>query len=242
MNTIEQKRSTYDKWFKICLVALAALIISPIIFMVVKGMVGLIIAGAVGLVAVNIAPIVSMKLANWKVKGIVAEAKENPIETMYNLLAAKKQAFQVFKSNVQDAQVGLKTFEQKCTEFAKQYPARAQEFIVQVDNMNKLVTRKREALLQAQDAIKHGELKLSEMSAYWEMSQIAQAANKSANMDTGDAYEKLKLDTSCDAVFDSVNRAFSEMEIAADLVVGQIENNPSPTLNNIVEVKSKVLV
>lgn len=242
MNTIEQKRATYDKYFKFAMVALAVLIISPIIFMIVKGIVGLIIAGLVGLIAVNAAPVISMKLANWKVKGIVSEAKENPIETMQNLLVAKKNAFMTFKRDVENATAGYKTFERKIEEFSKQYPQRAKEFMVQLEAMEKLVTQKQQALLQAQAAIKEGDNKLTEMKAFWDMSQIAQEANKSAGMNTGDIFEALKLETSCSAVFDSMNRAFAEMEVASQLSTPQLENNPAPTLNNIIQVGSKVMV
>lgn len=241
MNNIEQKRATYDKWFKIALVALGALIISPIIFLVVKGIVGLVIAGVIGLVVVNFAPVFSMKLANWKVKGVVAEAKENPIETMVNLLQEKKTAYNAFKLSVENAVTAAKTFETKCKEFTQKYPARAHEFIVQVNAMKELVEKKKQALKQAQAMLIDGDNKLEEMRAYWSMSQAAQEANKAAGMSTGDAFEKLKSDTACDAVFESMNRAFAELEVAAALNTPAIENNASPSLN-IVDVNAKVLV
>jgi hypothetical protein len=34
-------------------------------------------------------------------------------------------------------------------------------------------------------------------------------------MNTGDLYEKLKLDTAVDAVFDSMNKAFAQLEVAS---------------------------
>lgn len=244
MNTIDQKRATYDKWFKICLVALAALIVSPIIFMVVKGIVGLVIAAALGLIVVNFAPVVSMKLANWKVKGIVSEAKENPIETLTNLLIAKRQAFNSFQVAVTEQVSALKNFERKSNEFAKLYPARAKEFQMQVAAMTTMVDKQQNALSEAKVAIAHGDQKLVEMRAYWEMSQIAQAANKTANMSTGDQYSQLKADTAFDSVFDSVNMAFAQMEVAARLETPALANNASPTLDslNIFSVDSKVRV
>jgi len=218
MNTIEQKRNTYDKWFKIGLIALAALIISPIIFMVVQGMIGAIIAGTIGLVAVNVAPIVSMKLANWKVKGIVSEAKENPIETLQNLLIAKKAAFNQFTEDVTKAVSARNLFAEKCKKFALQYPARANEFNLQLANMTKMIEQKKDALQHAKEAIAMGESKLEECQAYYSISLAAMEANKSAKMDTGDIYEKLKLDTAMDSVFTSMSTAFAQMEVASALV------------------------
>ncbi len=229
---IEQTRAKYDKYIKIGLIVVGALVVSPIIFLVVKGMIGLIIATGVGLVAVNVAPIFSMKLANWKVKGIVAEAKANPIETMINLLAEKKEAFKAFKESVETAVTAFKTFKRQTDDFALKYPARAPEFNKQVADMGVLVTRKVEALKDAQRMIAVGEEKLVEMRAYWEMSQAAISANKAAGMDTGDMYEALKSSTAVDAVWENMNQAFAELEIAAALSTPAISDAPSPTLKH----------
>lgn len=78
-NIKRQKLATYAKWG---LALLAAAIISPIIFFAVKGLIGLALAGLIGLTIVNFAPVVAMKFANWKVKAITHEAKQNPIEKM----------------------------------------------------------------------------------------------------------------------------------------------------------------
>ena len=67
--------------------------------------------------------------------------------------------------------------------------------------------------------LEEGHNKLDEMKAYWDMSQAAQDANKAAGMDTGDQFERLKADTAVDAVFESMNRAFAELEVAAALDV-----------------------
>lgn len=241
MNNIEQKRATYDKWIKIGLIGLGALLISPIIFMVVKGAIGLAIAGLVGLLIVNLAPVVSMKLANWKIKGIVSEAKENPIETMVNLLIAKKAAFKTLKEMVENAVTGAKTFETKCAQFSKQYPSRAEEFNQQLVSVKQAAERKKEALRSAQTMLSEGENKLEEMKAYFDMAEALNAANKATGMDTGDIYERLKADTACDAVFESMNRAFANLEVESSLSAPALENNPSMSVN-MVTTKSKVVV
>lgn len=244
MNDIETKRVKYDKIFKVALIALGALIVSPIIFMVVQGMIGMIIATGVGLIAVNVAPWASMKLANWKVKAIVAEAKENPIETMINLLAEKKEAFKRFKESVESAVTAFKTFKRQTDDFAVKYPARAAEFNKQVADMDVLVTRKKEALKEAQRMLQVGDEKLVEMSAYWDMSKAAQAANKAAGMDTGDMFEKLKADTAVNSVFESMSQSFAELEVAVALDEPmRLSNEPSPVFSGTtIETKTKVVV
>ena len=214
---INTQRDKVKKWSTVALIGVVGLLVSPVIFLAIQGLIGLIIAGVVGLAVVTFTPWMTMKFANWKVKAIVAEARENPIETMVNLLAAKREAFQLFQANVTTAATAEKNFKTKCDQFSKQYPARAQEFQVQLSAMHDLVERKKAALRQADKSLEDGENKLAEMRAYWEMSQAAQAANKAAGMDTGDQFERLKADTAVDAVFDSMNRAFAELEVAASL-------------------------
>lgn len=234
---IENVRKNWDTWVKVGLIALVALVVSPIIFMVIQGIVGLAVASVLGLVVVNLAPVVSMKVANWKVKGIVAEAKENPIETMVNLLSAKKKAYSEFRVSVENAVTAREDFAIKCRNFSKQYPERAEEFTKQLDNMTKLVEQKKRALSEAKEMLEAGDLKLKEMRAYWDMSMAAQAANKATGMDTGDMYDQLKADTAVDAVFESMNRAFAQLEVAS--MLESLPNEQSVFSNQITQVTVK---
>lgn len=236
---IADRKARIEKWAKIGLISAIGLLVSPIIFLTIKGLIGLAIAAVIGLTMVTFAPWVSMKFANWKVKAIVHEAGENPIETLTNLLIAKRQAFLTFQQNVVAAVTARDNFRDKVTAFSKKYPARAVEFQKKLENMTKLVELKKRALADAEQALEDGEHKLDEMKAYWEMSQAAQEAHAAAGMDTGDLYEKLKADTAVDAVYSSMNKAFAQLEVAASLE----ENNPAPALEmqeaDILEVPFK---
>lgn len=212
-----------QKWAQIGLVGLAALVVSPVIFMVIKGLVGLAVAASVGATIVTLTPWISMKLANFRVSTIRAEARANPIETMTNLLMEKQRAYGVFKTQVETAITAYREFEERCRTFARKYPARAEEFNRQLSAMSSLVEQKKSALVEAQSSLKEGENKLVEMKAYWEMSQAAQAAHRAAGMNTDDLYEKLKADTAVDGVFESVNRAFAQLEVTAALNEGNTE-------------------
>lgn len=220
---IAQRKARIEKYAKIGLIAFAGLLVSPIIFLTIKGLIGLIIAALLGLAVVSFTPWISLKFANWKVKAIVHESSQNPIETLVNLLVAKREAFENFKQNVESAVTARDDFRSKVETFTKRYPARAPEFKQKLQQMTDLVEKKKIALRDADKALEEGELKLEEMRAYWEMSLAAQKAHQAAGMDTGDLYEKLKADTAVDAVFTSMNRAFAELEVAASL-----EESPQP--------------
>ena len=243
MNLTERKEKI-RKWATVGLIGVTGLVVSPVIFLAIQGLVGLVIAAIAGLTIVTFAPWVTMKFANWRVKAITAEAGENPIETMVNLLAAKREAFDRFRTEVETAVVAKKEFTVKCSQFAKQYPHRAEEFTKQLAAMSDLVERKIRALQDAKDTLAEGENKLTEMRAYWDMSQAAQAANKAAGMDTGDIFEKLKADTAVDAVFESMNKAFAQLEVAAALDNNseKLEYSPATPLIVDIEAKKKVVV
>lgn len=229
-----EKIAKYAKWG---IGLLGAVIISPIVFLAVKGLIGLGIALVVGAVIINAAPVVAMKLANLKIKGIVHEAQVNPIETLTNLLIEKRRAYATFKENVVAAATAAKDFGVKVQQFSQRWPNRADEFKQQLAAMNELVRRKQLALADAKNSLEEADAKLDEMKAYWEMSQSAQAANKAAGMDTGDIYEAMKAKVSMDAVTSSMNKAFAELEVAAALDSPQLlEHQPANVINADVKV------
>lgn len=230
---LDIKKTNMKKWLTIGGIGLVGLIVSPIIFLTIQGLIGLAIAGIVGFTIVSFTPVIAAMISNAKyrildaekvnhIKKVETAAHENPIETLTALLMAKKVAFEQFKLSVTQAATARDNFKGKVQKFSQDYPARAPEFQAQLVRMSDLVERKKTALLDAQRSLKDGDSKLEEMKAYWEMSKDAIAANRAAGMDTGDVFEKFKADTACDSVFESMNKAFSELEIASAL-----NDNPS---------------
>lgn len=241
MNT-EEKQEKLKSWIKWACVLAVGFVVSPFIFLSIKGLLGLAVAGMVGFTIIQFVPVFAQIVANAKyrvmdaekvshIKKVVGAASENPIETLHNLLIAKKKAFSDFKLSVENAVSARDTFKSKVTKFKQKYPERAQEFENQLVRVTDLVERKKEALKEAQQSLSDGDMKLEEMKAYYEMSKDAIEANRAAGMDTGDAFEKLKMDTACDTVFEHMNTAFAQLEIAATLDV-ETETNSSKNVKN----------
>jgi len=236
---IVAKRDKFSGWIKIVALGVVGLLVAPFIMLAIGGLFGLAIAAAVAFTLVQLAPWFALKVANWKyrlidaekvehIQKVTAAAEQNPIETLTALLIAKKQAFLVFKASVTQAITARSNFSTKVDNFKKKYPARAQEFETQLARMTDLVERKKRALNEAQTSLEDGDNKLEEMKAYYEMSKDAIEANRAAGMDTGDAFEKLKADTACDAVFESMNMAFAQLEVAAALDVDPDDKSAQP--------------
>lgn len=235
LDELTARKDKLRKWLSIGGLAAIGLIVSPIIYLTIQGIVGLAIAGGVGFTLVSFAPWFALIITNARYRALESEkishiqkvqasAAANPIETMRNLLRQKDVAFREFKLSVENAVTARDTFKAKCDKFAKKYPARALEFQKQHENMARMVDLKKTALLDARKSLDDGALKLEEMEAYWEMSKDAQELNKAAGMDTGDLFEKLKADTAVDAVFESMARAFAQLEVAASLDVNSSDN------------------
>jgi flagellar biosynthesis chaperone FliJ len=242
MNQEEVKKETFKKWVSVVGFLAIGLFVSPFIFLSIKGLVGLAIAAMVGFTTIQFIPVFAAMVANAKyraldaekvrhIKGVTGAASENPIETLQTLLIAKKKAFSDFKLSVENAVSARDTFKTKVTKFKQKYPERAQEFEQQLVRVTDLVERKKTALRDAQQSLNEGDMKLEEMKAYYEMSKDAIEANRAAGMDTGDAFEKLKMDTACDSVFETMNTAFAQLEIAATLDV-ESETNGSKNVKN----------
>lgn len=252
---LDAKKAKLKKWLTVGGIAAVGLIVSPIIFLSIQGLIGLAIAGAVGFTVVSFAPVFATVVTNAKYRALDAEkvrhiekiasaANANPIETLHALLIAKKAAFLEFKASVEQAVTARANFKTKVAKFKEKYPARATEFETQLARMTDLVERKKIALKDAQQTLADGDMKLEEMQAYYEMSKDAIEANRAAGMDTGDAFEKLKADTACDAVFESMNLAFAQLEVAAALDVNPDDTTAKPTVQlahsdaNVLDINS----
>jgi molybdopterin converting factor small subunit len=234
-----QKRDNMKKWVQIGALGVVGLLVAPFIFAAIGGLIGLAIAAGAGFTLIQLAPWFALKIANTRyrliesekvqhIKKVEQHAAENPIETLTNLLMQKRKAFGDFKLAVEQAVTARDNFKGKVEKFSAKYPARAEEFKRQLERMTELVARKKEALADAKKSLEDGDLKLEEMKAYWEMSKDAIEANRAAGMDTGDAFEKLKADTACDAVFESMNAAFAQLEVAAALDDTPADNDDEP--------------
>ncbi len=238
---IIEKRDKLKTWVSIGAIGVVGLLVAPFVLLSIGGLIGLGVASAIGFTLVTLAPVFALKIANLKYRLTDAEkvahiqkvtnaAATNPIETMIALLAAKQRAFKEFEANVITATAARDTFKGKVEKFTAKYPARAPEFKAQLARMVDLVNKKKNALKVAQASLEDGALKLEEMQAYWEMSKDAIELNKAAGMDTGDAFEKLKADTACDAVFESMNLAFAQLEVAAALEVDSDDKPAQPAV------------
>lgn len=212
MNDTELKRKKFSRIVSIAIGAIAIAILAPAIMLLVKGIIGIAIAGTVALLIVNGAPVISMKLANWKVKAIVAEAKENPIETMVNIQQDRANKLVEAKKSIGDLQAAVMNFSDKVVGFKKQWPNEAAAFDMAVSNANRVLAKWKNDYSIAKAALEQYGLEIEKCKAINEMALEMAKLNKMAQVDSDQLMEKLKSDTAIDEVSKRMNSAMAQLE------------------------------
>lgn len=240
---IEQRKLRIKKFASVGLIALAALVVSPLIFFVIKGLVGLVLAAVIGLSIVTFTPVIAMKFANWRLQAIKAESRTNPIETLQNQYIEKRAALGKFLDSISAFSTEVKNFENKVEEFNRKFPNEAARFQEQLDAMKKLLEFRKSRFKQAKAELDQFDNAIQRAEAMWNMSQAAQEMNKLAGMQTGDPFEKIKQDAAIDSVYSSMNKAFADLETAL------LDTNEQPKLEfqqaqviEVIPVQPKVQV
>lgn len=212
MNDIDLKRKKFAGIVKIAIGALAIVVLAPAIMLLVKGIIGIAVAGLVGLAIVNGAPVISMKLANWKVKAIVAEAKTNPIETMVNIANDRADKLKEALQRIGDLSASVKNFADKVVGFKQKWPNEAAAFDAAVTNANNVLAKWKNDYGVAKGALSEYLLEIDKCRAINEMATEMAALNKMAQMDSDQLMEELKSKTAIDEVSRRMNSAMAQLE------------------------------
>ena len=223
----KQQLATAVKWG---IGLLAAAIIAPVVFLAVQGLIGVMVAGTLGLALVNFAPVLGMKFANWKLKGLKHEARANPIET-------RQQIGLQVRARLRDAAQELTTFAAEVLNFADEVkslratqPEDAADFEAQLKALQQLLDLKRRRLQEADAEADAFEQATARAARKWKVAQSAIRMNKLAGADQDAAMDKLLADESLDAVQTAMNRALAELDTALATSVPQIEHAPATVL------------
>lgn len=238
VQSIDQRRDSITKKVKWGLFAVAGLLVAPIIMATITGMAGLVVAGVLGLAVINLAPVMAMKFANWKLKGIKNEARTNPIETMQMVYHQKKEALDATVGKIESFSASVMSYASDVQDFSRRFPEKAEMFQTQLKQMQELLSRRKQAFKEAKAKLAQFQSTIDEADAMWTMSQRAQEMNRQAGLTEDDVFAKIKVDTAMDAVQDSMNEAFAQLDtliLMEEPTIKQISHEPS---NNVVDVVS----
>lgn len=255
MTEVELKQQRVAKIVKIGVLLVVCAVLGPLAYLAIKGIVGLAAFGALAFIGYNAAPVIALKVANAKyraldderlshIKKVERTAAENPIETATAQSQAYKARAAKYLEGITAYSTEVNNFETMTADFAKKYPETAPRYKEQLATMKKALAYKNDKYRELIENIKLMDDKIIFLAANWKMSQALIKVNALGGVDSGDPMEQLKADAAIDAVVNSINRAFAEMDasVLADSVAkggstmnraDLLTNTPSPSLPRI---------
>lgn len=255
MAEVELKQQRLAKLVKIGVMLVVCAVLGPLAYLAIKGIVGLAVFGALAFIGYNAAPVIALKVANAKyrlieeenishIKKVVRTAAENPIETATAQSQAYKTRAAKYLEGITAYSTEVNNFETMTADFAKKYPETAPRYKDQLVTMKKALAFKNDKYRELIQNIQLMDEKITFLTANWKMSQALIKVNALGGVDGGDPMEQLKADAAIDAVVNSINRAFAEMDasVLADSVAkggstldraDLLNNTPSPSLPGI---------
>lgn len=219
MLTPEQKKVRFQRRAKIALMIGAGILFAPVAVAAIGGLIGLGIAAVIAVVGINAAPVVSMKLANWRMQAIMAEARAHPIETMLAIYIDNMKTIGAADIKIRNLAAKLLDFKGKAAEFAKKYPQRAEQYNQMIASMQKVLDRwkSKQKTAKANAALYND--KIDEAKAVYEMGKEAAGLQQLA----GDAEKEVNQNILKQVAFDEVNHTFNLA--VADLTT-EVETDP----------------
>lgn len=226
----KQKTMQVIKW--VAMLGICA-VLGPLAYMAITGLVGLAAFGLIAFIGYNAAPVIAQSIVNAKYRALDAEklshidkvekqAAENPIATATSQSIAYKERATKQLQSITAYSTEVNNFETMTAEFSKKYPEAAPRYKAQLETMRKALALKNEKYKEVIKNIKIMDDQIEFLKANWKISQALQKVNALGGMESGDPMDQVKADAAIDAVVNSINRAFAEMDSAvlADSVAG----------------------
>lgn len=210
----EKRRDQLALALKIGAVALVGVVIAPLIFTLLKATVALIVTGVLGLATIALAPVLSMKLANWKLKAIMDEARRNPIPTLENELLVRKNALEEARTHLKNSLAQVEGFITQAQDAARKYPDMASRWKERAFKAKQLADMKKKSFNDAVASVAHFEEIVERSRTEWKLVLAEAAMNKSLNVIAGDPMAQLKSRVAIESVTDQMNAAFAGLEVA----------------------------
>lgn len=242
---VERKQERLAKIVKFGVMLGVCAILGPLAYLAIKGIVGLAAFGALAFIGYNASPVIALKVANAKyraldaenishIKNVVRTASENPIETATVQSQAYKARAAKYLEGITAYATEVNNFETMTVDFGKKYPETVPRYREQLATMKKALAFKNDKYRELIENIKLMDDKISFLKANWKMSQALMKVNALGGVDGSDPMEQIKADAAIDAVVNSINRAFAEMDasvLAESVTKGGTSMNRADLLN-----------
>ncbi len=245
------RRDKLSKKIKIGGGLLVVVLIPPLMFFiaqVILGTAAVLASGAlaflVGIIVINAMPVASMKIANWRLRALKAEAERNPIETLQSqqlelvtALDNEANAIKSFDTEVSNFRSSLQK------ELDNGFPDAAASGLPTLQNMEKLLSFRRVKYKRAQARIVDRAKKIELAESKWRVALAAQKVTAASGETNLNALGQILESIAFGSVESAVNTSMAELrtaimveEVPADDkdvidMPAQIEHNPSQGLD-----------
>ncbi len=212
----EVRRKQLEKIFKWGFALIGAVVISPFVFLAVKGIIGLALAVITGMVIINFAPVFSTWLANKRIEMLVKVVEANPIETMQNLYAEKTTELESADHNIVDFETEIGNFDDQMDGFRKDYPKEVGTYEALSDKMHEGLGEMKTEQTQARQALADFNLKIKKAKAIYKMSLAAQKVTQLSKSAEARVFAQIKEQVAFDTVRTELNKSFASLNLALE--------------------------
>jgi len=209
----EAKRKRIARRWKVGIALVIGVVAAPFVIAGIEGLAGLFVIWVMGTVGLQLAPVISMKVANWKIKAIKAEAEKNPIETMENIYKDKSVAIQDGDDKIVAFEGRFRTYMDQLEQFKDAHPTKAARF----EQIGKTMLAGLHRMKKKQRIAK------AEQKAYWEKVVEAKAifamalAAQAVSELSADAEQQVFQQIKEQVAFDTINNTFNSAVAAMSL-------------------------
>jgi hypothetical protein len=214
---LELRKIKLDNKWKLILGGLGILVIAPLTTTLLWGVLGflaIILGAAIGLSAIAFAPVFSMKLANTRIRAIMAEADKNPIETMIAVDIARTQELAEKDQHLEDWDTELSNFDEEVTAVKKEYPEEAGKYERVSAQMHGALEEARMEQAQARRDLYEFEQAIKKAKMLYKMALAAQRVTALSKSAEERVLENIKTEIAFDSVRSNLNRSFARLNSA----------------------------
>jgi hypothetical protein len=211
------KRQRLETGLKLAGAGAVCIVLGPAAFLALKGL-GLLIAFglAAGTAAagLKVVPLVSFKISNAVVKGVIAEAKANPIETLINLQVEKQRQLEAQDQNIITFATAVGNFDDKVRTYSKRYPDKAQRYKEIAGKMHEALEEQQQLQEQARHSLVELAGRITEARDMYDMALAAKQVTELSGNAQQRVFADIKQQIAFDAVTGSVNQSFAALDVA----------------------------
>lgn len=171
------------------------------------------VTAVIGMAVVNYLPVMAMKFANWKLKGLKAEARANPIETAQNQLLQWSRNLDDYKDETAERIAQYNALREETLEIAKTDPEGAATFQSRLDSFEQEIKDREENIRTMVNQLDEATAKVQKAAKLWKLEQ--QFVKSLSPTEAKASLDRIVLNEALDEVMRVTQNTASRMRVDA---------------------------